>query len=53
MKRLIEIYESKKEAMSKVVENELSGPHYEDQWWIGAKSYVRVLIHKQMPFSAR
>ena len=20
---------------------ELQGPHYDDQWWIGAKSYVR------------
>ena len=25
----------------KLVEGELDGPHWEDQWWIGAKSYVR------------
>ena len=25
----------------RLVEGELDGPHWEDQWWIGAKSYVR------------
>ena len=24
----------------KSVGEELQGPHYDDQWWIGAKSYV-------------
>jgi len=25
----------------KLVEGELDGPHWEDQWWIGAKSYTK------------
>ena len=24
---------------------DLDGPHWEDQWWIGAKSYVRHYIY--------
>jgi len=28
----------------KLVEGELDGPHWEDQWWIGAKSYVRNIL---------
>lgn len=27
-------------------ENSLGGPHYEDQWWIGAKSYTRHDEHR-------
>ena len=30
----------------KLVEGELDGPHWEDQWWIGAKSYVRNDFYK-------
>ena len=30
----------------KLVEGELDGPHWEDQWWIGAKSYVRNALYK-------
>ena len=30
------------------VEGELTGPHYEDQWWIGAKSYVSFLIDERI-----
>ena len=29
----------------KLVEGELDGPHWEDQWWIGAKSYVRNTLY--------
>ena len=29
----------------KLVEGELDGPHWEDQWWIGAKSYVRNILY--------
>ena len=25
-------------------EGELDGPHYEDQWWMGGKSYVSPVI---------
>merc|ERR1711997_167248 len=41
IKRLIEIWRTKKESAPAKVEGELTGPHYEDQWWIGAKSYTR------------
>merc|ERR1711963_658866 len=33
---LLDIYYSK----SDVPQNPLEGPHYEDQWWIGARSYT-------------
>ena len=26
------------------INEELDGPHYDDEWWIGAKSYVRFLL---------
>ena len=34
----------------KLVEGELDGPHWEDQWWIGAKSYVRNTIYTWVIF---
>ena len=46
MGKLLDIYNTKKQAGAAV--NDLSGPHFEDQWWIGAKSYVSVLINKEM-----
>jgi len=37
--KLLDIYNTKKQAGAAV--NDLSGPHFEDQWWIGAKSYTK------------
>ena len=36
----------------KLVEGELDGPHWEDQWWIGAKSYVRNALYKGVIYIA-
>ena len=42
--RLLAIYNAKKNRMEKAGEGDLREPHYEDQWWIGAKSYVSNLM---------
>ena len=47
--RLLDIHYSQNN-IDKSSEQDLAGPHYEDQWWIGARSYVSTLISGLVEF---